>query len=230
MPLISGIVWTSLVDLPASISTVLFLKGCNWNCGFCHNSYLLESTDIPGFKLAEIKDRISERKSFIDGIVISGGEPTINDDIIEFIYELKEMGIKIKLDTNGSKPDILSRIVESRLVEWISMDIKTSFSKYELATKTEINKFDILKSIEVIGSMKEKAEFRTTCVPFLVEKTDIADIVQYLPSKVKYSLQQFYPRNSKEDYFKQLTPYTSKELNDMAEVAKSKHKCVILKE
>lgn len=230
MPHISGIVWTSLVDLPASISTVLFLKGCNWNCGFCHNSYLLECTDTPGFRLAEIKGRISERKSFIDGVVISGGEPTINDDIVGFIYELKEMGIKIKLDTNGSKPEILRRIVDSGLIEWISMDIKTSFSKYEFATKTEINKFDILKSIEVLETIKEKAEFRTTCVPFLVEKNDIADIVQYLPIKAKYSLQQFYPKNSRDDYFKQITPYTSKELSDLAEVAKSGHKIVVLKE
>jgi pyruvate formate lyase activating enzyme len=223
---IKSFLGTSLIEYPGKISSVVFIGGCNLRCPFCYNvdlvlpEFLEKMPNIPGEKVIE---ELKKRKGFIDGVSFTGGEPLLFAGLPDFLRRIKkETGLDIKLDTNGTLPDVLREILP--LVDYISMDIKSSPEKYSAATGKE-NMFEkIEKSIEIIKETKNY-EFRTTMVPGIVDKCDFKEICSKIKKVQKYVLQSF--RNSKtlSPDFSGKTPYekeylieASRLLEDCAEL------------
>ena len=187
---IGGIKKSSLLDFPNKISTIIFTQGCNFNCGFCHNPFLLQKKEgiIPTDDFFEF---LSTRKGKIEGVVISGGEPTIQEDLIPFIRKIKNMGFCVKLDTNGSNPDILQDLINENLIDYIAMDIKSPLEKYSFVTNININTNSIKKSIETIIKSNTDYEFRTTFMPYYHRIEDFKEIGELIKGAKRYYLQRF---------------------------------------
>ncbi|MEM2933182.1 MAG: anaerobic ribonucleoside-triphosphate reductase activating protein [Candidatus Pacearchaeota archaeon] len=219
--LIGGFQKLTLIDYPGKIAATIFVYGCTFRCPFCYNSNLVKNI-ISSIPESEILRYLQKRKTFLDAVVIGGGEPTLQEDLLNFCEKLKSLGFFVKIDTNGSNPKVLNLLVKSKLVDYIAMDIKTVLTKkdYEKATGTRIDIAKIKKSIEIVKKLKEY-EFRTTCVPGIITKKELVGIAEYL-QKVKankrYYLQQFQPINTINKAFESLTPYTEKELRYFQEV------------
>lgn len=203
---------TSLIDWGGKLSTVVFLSGCNWRCPFCHNFRLWEPRSE--IDEDEIFSYLEKNRNWIDGVVMGGGEPLFDKDIIPFTEKLKKLNFKIKVDTNGSYPEMLIRLIDGSLVDYVSMDIKTALSegKYEKATgvKDAVNK--VRKSMDVLFRGNIDFELRTTMVPEIVGEEDIVFNLQFIPSGVRYILQQFSPDNAMDPWIRTLSPYTKEEL------------------
>jgi pyruvate formate lyase activating enzyme len=154
---------TTLIDFPGQIASTIFVSECNFNCNFCYNSSLIEINNaIPSIPQEEAIAFLNNRKHLIDGIAITGGEPTLQKDLIPFLNKIRELGLKIKIDTNGYKPEVLAKILEHSLADYIAMDIKASFSKYSQVANKEINIKKIAESIEILMASTIEYEFRTT--------------------------------------------------------------------
>lgn len=191
--LINGLVKTSLVDYPGHVAATLFTSGCNMHCPFCHNKDLVINADtLKPYTEAEILDFLNKRRTILEGICITGGEPTLQPDLIKFIEKLKSLGYKIKLDTNGLNPDIIELLAEKTLIDYIAMDIKNSPSKYSLtAGLPQINITRIEKSINIIRTSSINYEFRTTVTKELHKQQDFEEIAAWLSGSHKYVLQPY---------------------------------------
>lgn len=195
--LIGGFTPNSYVDYPENIAAVIFLCGCNFDCFYCHNKHLLTPRSA-NLDLDEIKDKITSRKNFLDGVVITGGEPTLHnaDELISLLKFLKGEGLKTKLDTNGTRPEVLIKL--SPYLDYIAMDIKAPLEKYPSVTRISENDIpNIQKSIELV---KERGgEFRTTVFPSMTV-SDIADIAKTIAGgKAVYYLQAMRPTEELKD-------------------------------
>lgn len=181
----------SLLNYPGKVACTIFTAGCNFRCPFCHNASIVEK-DNEEFSEEEIFSYLKKRKGIIDAVCITGGEPLLQTDIIEFIIKLKSFGLAIKLDTNGYLPEILQQIIDQKLVDYIAMDIKNSDDKYSKTNGTpcfDINRIN--KSIELIENSGIEYEFRTTLVAEYHEESDIKKICQKLVGAKRYFLQNF---------------------------------------
>lgn len=189
---IRGIYKTSLIDFPGKISTVLFSGGCNMRCRFCHNPDLACNwQDLELSSNEEALDIISRRKKVIDGVTISGGEPTLSKNIDSFIRQIKSLGLAVKLDSNGLKPDVISRLIGQNLVDYVAVDIKTSPEKYRSLTDSEADFASIVQCINILKKSGIDYEVRTTCVPGYVTIEDLAGIRDAIGRVRAYYLQQF---------------------------------------
>jgi len=224
----------SLIDWPKRIAAVIFVGGCNFRCPFCYNvDLVLNPQKIPDLDEKKILEKLKERKDFIEGVVFTGGEPTLNPDLETSIRKIKEVGLKTALQTNGSNPEILAKLIRQNLLDGIFMDIKGPINKYnELAgVSVEINK--IRKSVEIIKNNypKIEAEFRTTIVPELITKESIKEIGQWLGPNcnVPYFLQQFRPKKTLNPRLQQKKPYSKKTLEEMLKIAQKYFKQAALR-
>ena len=195
--MIGGLQKTSLIDYPGKIAAIIFLQGCPFRCPFCHNPDLVlpERFKKP-VSMEEIFAFLDSRKGKLDGVVISGGEPTIHNELISLIINIKKMGFLVKLDTNGCCPNVLKTILKNNLVDYIAMDIKAPFEKYNILTGISVRLEDIKESISLISSSEIEHEFRTTYVDKLLTKRDIKDIKSYLADRSRYNLQKYIPRDN----------------------------------
>ncbi|MBN1941348.1 MAG: anaerobic ribonucleoside-triphosphate reductase activating protein [Candidatus Diapherotrites archaeon] len=187
-----GLQKTTLIDFPGQIACTVFLPKCDFRCGFCYNISLVKNQDT-GVKISEKEflDFLETRKNFLDGVCITGGEPTLHSELPVFCRQLKDKGFLVKLDTNGSNPKMLDELVRERLVDFVAMDIKAGPSKYSQIAGVDVDMTKINQSIEIIKKAKEiDYEFRTTLVPLLEEK-DLLEIGAWLNGSKKYVLQQF---------------------------------------
>ena len=186
---IKSIQKTSLIDYPDKVSCVIFLGGCDFRCGFCHNPDLVLG-DLKSISEEEVLKFLEKKKKWLDGVVFSGGEPLLNKDIVGFIKRIKNMGFLIKVDTNGNNPKLLKELIDKKLVDYIAMDFKNSFKKYEetINVKVDINK--IKESIELIKNSGVEHEFRCTILPKLHTKRDILEMCNLIKGN-KFILQQF---------------------------------------
>lgn len=186
--MIKSIVWSSMIDYPEQVSTVLFVGTCNWRCDFCHNLTLLDKPTIP---FENVFKKLIQRKSFINHIVISGGECTCWNKLEQIIDLLKDEGFVVGIHTNGSNPKMLKNIINK--IDFIGMDIKTSKLKYDFITNSEIKYEDILESINIIIKTNIQYEFRTTVYPQYVNINDCYEIAEVLRSYgiKEYIIQQF---------------------------------------
>lgn len=190
---ICGLEKMSLVDFDGLVATTIFTGGCNFRCGFCHNSALvLESNNLPVLDEEEVLSYLKKRKGIIDGVCVSGGEPTLQKDLPEFIGKLKSLGYKVKLDTNGTNPDLIKQFVSDKLVDYFAMDIKNDRQNY--AKIIGFNEYDTKKveeSVEFFLSNKTDYEFRTTIIKEYHKAQNIKDIAEWIGGAKKYYLQKF---------------------------------------
>ncbi|MBF0207711.1 MAG: anaerobic ribonucleoside-triphosphate reductase activating protein [Oligoflexia bacterium] len=202
---IAGVEKNSFIDYPGKIAAVVFTLGCNLNCGYCHNRGLLLSSEWLRTEILneEVLDFLKGRRTFIEGIVISGGEPTIWPDLQEFISRLKEMGYPVKLDTNGTNPILLKKLISEKMIDYVAMDIKAPFGKYSMICNAHVNLEDIKTSIDILLDLSEEIEyqFRTTLIPDLT-LGDIDIIVKQIRNSKRHILQKF--RDHKDDYPKDM--------------------------
>ena len=187
---IGGFQKTSLLDYPKNISAIIWTIGCNFRCPFCYNKDLVLG-ELGTFSEEEIFSFLKKRRGLLEGLVISGGEPLMQEDITDFITKVKKMKYLVKIDTNGMYPEKLKELIDKKIIDYVSMDVKAPKNKYDKLSgvKTDIKKIE--KSIDIIKNSKIDYEFRTTFVPGLLEKKDIIEIAKWLDGSKKYFLQQF---------------------------------------
>ena len=146
---IAGLQKTTFIDYPEKIACIVFTQGCNFSCGYCHNPELFEHKE-PALSVQAFFEFLNKRKGKLDGVVITGGEPTLHKDLKEFIKSIKDLGFLVKLDTNGTNPDLLQELFNQNLLDYVAMDIKAPLNKYEQVTRVNVNIEKIQKSINLI--------------------------------------------------------------------------------
>ncbi len=189
--IICGMEKASLVDYDKKIAAVLFTGGCNMRCPFCHNAELVLATPEDALDEAEIFDYLEKRKGLIDAVVISGGEPTLQKDLIPFVEKVRETGLAVKLDTNGLRPDVLATLFGRNLLDYVAMDVKNSRKKYSMTAGTGVDFSAVSESIGLIMANAPDYEFRTTVIKELHTEEDIADIADRIAGAKKYFLQKY---------------------------------------
>ncbi len=194
--LIGGVVPFTLTDYPGEIAAVCFTQGCNFSCPFCHNKQLIPRRDCPDNLgqtdgQSKLMDLLLARKGKLKALVISGGEPTLQRDLTDFLSKVRSLGYKIKLDTNGSRPWVLESLLEKGLADLVAMDIKAPWEKYHLAAGKRIDTKLIERSMELILAYGVDHIFRTTFVPHLLNPEDIDRIRGYIPPGSRYVVQPY---------------------------------------
>lgn len=187
---IAGVQKVTLLDYPGKVACEIFTQGCNFECPFCQNSSLIPITNTGEFSEEEIFEYLNLRKNILDGVVITGGEPTVQKDLKGFIKKIKDLGLLVKLDTNGGNPKVLQELIDEDLVDYVAMDIKNIFNKYNITAGKKINLDNIKKSIEILKASKIDYEFRTTIIKEMHSLDDIVSICK-LVGNSKYYLQNF---------------------------------------
>ncbi len=189
----AGLQKISLVDYEGKVACTLFTAGCNFRCPFCHNADLvIYAKNVNYIPFEEILDYLNKRKGMLDAVVITGGEPTLMPDLKEKLYEIKKLGYKIKLDTNGTNPDIVKELVDLELIDYVAMDIKNSYEGYpKTIGLEEIDEKPILESINYLLSGAVDYEFRTTLVREFHTDEDIKNIAKMIKGAKRYFLQEF---------------------------------------
>jgi len=189
---IGGFQKTSLLDYPDRISAIVWTSGCNLRCPFCYNKKLAIGT-AELFPQDEILSFLSKRKELLEGVVISGGEPLLQDDLVDFIKQVENLRLLVKVDTNGAFPERLDELLEQQLVDYVAMDVKAPKKKYHMLSGIDVNLSKIEASINLIKTKAPAYEFKTTFVPGLLTKEDIVEIAEWLKGADAYFLQQFKP-------------------------------------
>jgi len=189
---IAGLQKSSLIDYPEKIACIVFTQGCNFRCGYCHNPELFEKRE-PLISTEAFFEFLKTRINKLDGVVITGGEPTLQKDLKDFIIKIKELGFLVKLDTNGTNPDIIQNLIEKNLLDYIAMDIKAPLSKYKNIVNIDINLENIQKSINLIMNSNIDYEFRTTVIKSQLNYNDFEEIGKLINGANKYYLQKFVP-------------------------------------
>jgi pyruvate formate lyase activating enzyme len=198
--LIHGLQKMTLLDYPGYVACTVFLNGCDFRCPYCHNFELVDGTAQALMDDEEFFAFLGKRKGLLDGVCISGGEPLLHTDIEDFIRRIREIGYKVKLDTNGYHPDMLKKLIDEGLLDYIAMDIKNSFAKYAVTTGApNIDTSIIKKSISIIMNSGVDYEFRTTVTGGLHQADDFEQIGAMIPDAKAYYLQQFTMRDTVPD-------------------------------
>lgn len=189
--LISGLQKLTLLDFPGTVSCIVFTHGCNFRCPFCHNSSLVGGPAQEEISENEVIDFLKSRKNILDGVVVSGGEPLLHPDIAEFLKKVKELGYKVKIDTNGTKPEMLKKLVNDGLVDYVAMDIKNSPEQYKSATGVDGLLEAVTESKDFLLSGNVEYEFRTTVVKGIHTKEQLVSLAKWIKGAKKYYLQKY---------------------------------------
>jgi pyruvate formate lyase activating enzyme len=225
---IGGFLKISLIDYREKISSVVFTKGCPFRCPYCHNRDLVLENPKNKVLESQIFNFLKERKGKIDGVVISGGEPTIQEDLLEFIKKIKTLGFLVKLDTSGINPNVLEELLKNNLLDYIAMDIKNSFEKYKKTIKVPIDMKKIKESINLILNSPIDYEFRTTLVDGLHDEEDILKMAKKIKGAKLYVLQEFIPNNTLNPEFQKNKPLSPRILKKIKpKIEKYVKECVI---
>ena len=220
MMIFKGVQKLTLIDYPGKIACTLFTFGCNFRCPYCHNPELVLDNGIPSIPEEQIMGFLEKRKNFLEGVCITGGEPTLYSDLPEFIKKVKALGFSVKLDTNGTNPKMVKELIDRKLVDYIAMDIKAPLEKYDDVVRVKADKKKIKESIEIIKAFPEY-EFRTTILPDLLSKNDMIAIAKWLSGAKRFFIQQFKPSKTLDKSFLGKRTYTKDELEDIRETIKS---------
>lgn len=217
--IIKGLQKLTLIDYPGKVACTLFTFGCNFRCPYCHNPELVVDNGSLPIPENEILHFLIERKSFLDGVCITGGEPTLHTDLPDFLEKIKKIGYSIKLDTNGTNPDMLELLINRRLVDYIAMDVKAPLEKYEEVVKVRVDVNKITRSIEIVKAFPEH-EFRTTVIPELLNKEDILTIAGQLKGARRFFIQQFKPSKTLDKTFMEKQAYLTEDLKKIRDEIK----------
>ncbi|HPS00447.1 MAG TPA: anaerobic ribonucleoside-triphosphate reductase activating protein [Candidatus Sumerlaeota bacterium] len=190
---IAGLRKCSMVDYPGKMAAVIFTPGCNLDCYYCHNRFLLEENALQDEQDPQaVLAVLARRRGFLDGVVISGGEPTLQPDLERFILDVRELGFPVKLDTNGLRPDVLQELLQSRLLDYVAMDLKASRAKYRQLCGRNADVDLIDRSIRLLLESDVRYEFRTTVAPEL-DGDDLREMSEWIAGARHYVLQQYRP-------------------------------------
>lgn len=230
--IIGGLEKLTLLDYPDYLAAIIFTQGCNFRCHFCYNPMLVlpqtgkdvEIEKEKGFSPLSTEDLflfLRERYGRLEGVVITGGEPTIHPDLPEFIKQIKEIGYLVKLDSNGTNPEMLDELIKAKLVDYIAMDLKAPLLKYEKTVNVKLDWENIKKSVKIIIESGLPYEFRTTVVPGLLEKNDFEEMGQMIKGAKKWYLQTFKSDTDlvNQEYY-QKKAYTKKEMAEFVEIGR----------
>jgi pyruvate formate lyase activating enzyme len=226
--LIGGLQKFTALDYPGKIAATVFTVGCNFRCPFCHNPEIVEidsGINPEAIKEADVLEFLVSRRGELDGVCITGGEPTLQADLIRFMERVKDMGFLLKLDTNGFNTQIVKNIIEKNLVDYFAIDIKTAFDKYHLVSAPVSARGKILETVNLIIENEIPLELRTTVVPGIVEVDDFDKIVEdinlknpeILKNLIRYSVQGFRPQKCLDKKFEKIDPYEDEILEEIAE-------------
>lgn len=184
----------SLIEYPGRIADVVYVGMCNFRCPYCYNvDLVLRPEQLSDIELPHVLQRLAARRGFVDGLAITGGEPTVQSGLMAFLADVRQLGIPVKLDTNGYRPDVLQECLERRLVDYVAMDIKSSLGRYEPAAGVAVDPGRLQQSIEILLRSEIDSEFRTTVVPGLVNLQDVKAIARLIAGARRYYLQCFRP-------------------------------------
>lgn len=217
---ISGFQKSTLIDFPDRIACIVFTNGCNFRCGYCHNPELFNKIE-PVLDVSAFFEFLETRKNKLDGVVITGGEPTLQPDLKGFISEIKAKGFLVKLDTNGSNPEILKDLLESCLLDYVAMDIKAPLKKYQEITNSKIDVEKIKTSIKLLLNSDIEYEFRTTVVKSQLDKDDFIKIGEQIRGAKNYYLQEFIPSKTLDESFMAEETYKKSEFKEFIELLNS---------
>ena len=215
---IGGLQKTTFIDYPGKLACTVFLCGCNFRCPFCYSKELVLPEKIknqPEVRKKEFFDFLEKRKGLLEAIVICGGEPTINKDLPDFIREIKKFGYLIKLDTNGSNPEMLQELIDEKLIDYVAMDIKAPREKYEktVGLKIEIEKIE--ESVKILKKGVIECEFRTTVVPGVIDKDDVLKMAKWIGPAPRYFLQNFKAEKTIDPKFEKKKPYSDEYMKEI---------------
>ncbi len=219
---IGGLQKTTLIDYPGKLACTVFTLGCNFRCGFCYSSELVLPEKIknqPRVEEADFFDFLDKKKGLLEGVVVCGGEPTIHKDLPEFIKKIKEKGFLVKLDSNGSNPEVLERLIKDKLIDYVAMDVKAPKERYKEVVNVDIDPEKIEKSINLLKNSGINYEFRTTIIPGLLEKKDIIKVAKWIGSGGKYYIQQFRGEKTIDPKFEEVKPYTDEYMVEIKNAA-----------
>jgi pyruvate formate lyase activating enzyme len=206
---IKGFAETSLCDWDGYVSSVLFLPGCNLRCPFCQNGGLITGyDDLPSIGFEVIAGHLTRHHEWIDGVVVTGGEPTIWVELPDLLRRIKDLGFDIKLDTNGTNPAAIENLIGLGLVDYVAMDVKAPLDeRYSRAAGSNVDLEDLKRSIAVVSQLGNAGEFRTTLVPGLIGEEEVELIAQAIKGARKYVLQRFVPENSLDSRLRRVVPF-----------------------
>ncbi len=219
---IGGVQKFSLLDYPDKISAIIFTSGCNFRCGYCHNPELFSSNSE--WNEEKVLEFLRTRQGKLDGVVITGGEPTIHKGLPEFIKKIKALDFLVKLDTNGTNPQMLKKMVQSNLIDYVAMDIKAPLSKYKMITGVEPIGVD--ESIKFLLNGKIPYEFRTTALSSQLLIKDFEEIGKLISGADKYFIQKFVPSKILDDNLLADKGYTDSEIKCIMNILKLYIMCV----
>lgn len=211
----SGFFKSDLVNYPGYVASTVFTCGCNFRCPYCHNpEFVVMGSDETYFGETyteeEILEHLKKRKGFLDALVVSGGEPTLHAELSDFLRKVKELGLKIKLDTNGSRPETIRALIEEGLLDYVAMDLKAPLEKYSLVG---FNSPDVIEeSIKLLKETNTDHEFRTTCPRIFLQESDFAEMAK-LVGESKWYLQTFNPSKTLDPAYNNVASYSKEELN-----------------
>jgi pyruvate formate lyase activating enzyme len=228
--IIAGLQKTTLIDYPNKLACIVFLAVCNFRCPWCYSSELVLPVKIakqPRISEKEILDFLRKRQGLLEGVVICGGEPTVNKDLPQFLGKIKNLNFSVKLDTNGSSPEMLKNLVEQRLIDYVAMDIKSSPKNqiYKNLLGEGVKFSDIEESVEFIKKSKIDFEFRTTVVNTIHKKEEFLEIADWIGGKnIKYYLQNFVPTKTIDPEFEKIKPFQKQFLEEIVKEISSNFK------
>lgn len=224
---IKGFLETSFLDWPGKISSVLFLAGCNFRCPFCHNyGLVLNPGGFPSIDWNDVKGRLKKFTGWIDGVVISGGEPTLSNGLAGLVREIKEMGFLVKLDTNGSRPTVLKALLDDGLIDQVAMDIKGPLDDFSYARSAGRSGFveRVKESLDLLRRSSIPYLLRTTVVPNLHTEQDVMLLAEQLMNDPEWILQNFNPENALDCSYRKIETWDDDEFQLLTARALSIHK------
>ena len=217
---IKGFQGTSLLDFPGRIASLVFWGGCNLTCPFCHNPALvLDPEAYPDLDPADLLADLADRKSFIDGVVISGGEPTINSGLLPFLKEVKLLGLEVKLDTNGLAPRLIAELISKQLVDYLAIDLKTTPERYPELHSAAVSADKLVETLRLCADAPVELEYRTTCVPGWVDEDVIVKLGELIDGAPLWALQQYHPEHALCVESKEVLPYSTEQVQSFVEIA-----------
>jgi pyruvate formate lyase activating enzyme len=218
---IKGLEKFSSRDFPGHISSTVFLGGCTFRCPYCHNSELvLRPQGLQTMPVDIFLSYLDGRKGWLEGICLSGGEPLLNEDLEDLVRVIRDRGLLVKLDTNGSFPDRLEKLLKDGLLDWVAMDVKAPLERYREVTRSNVVIEDIVRSADLVRHSGLRSTFRTTVVPGLLGRADILQIGEWLKGAGSYRIQQFVPHTTIDPAYLEKKPYSREELEALAEAAR----------
>jgi pyruvate formate lyase activating enzyme len=213
--IISGLVKSSIIDYPNKIAAIVFTQGCNFSCGYCHNPELVTGKSKKKITQEEVLDYLKIRRNILDGLVVTGGEPLIYPDIEEFLQKVKLIGYQVKLDTNGQNPDLLEKLINNKLVDYVAMDIKSSLDKYREIVGNNFDEEKISKSIKLIMDKATDYEFRSTILPKHHDHETLMKMAILIKGSKRLFLQNFRNSITLDEVYKNEAAFSKKELEEI---------------